>query len=64
MVNHFWEKDDFDVFSIEGLENRMEALQNRIQPKFELLVGILRIAFLPMGQMNFSHMSQNMQGEQ
>ena len=32
--NHFWVKDDFDVFSIEGLENRMEALQNKVQPKF------------------------------
>ena len=34
LVNHFWVKDDFDVFSIEGLENRMEALQNKVQPKF------------------------------
>lgn len=37
MVNQFWKKEDFDVFSIEGLENRMEALQKRIQPKFEVL---------------------------
>lgn len=37
MVGLFWEKDDFDVFSIEGLEKRMEALQNRIQPKFGTL---------------------------
>lgn len=37
MVGRFWEKDDFGVFSIEGLENRMEALQNRIQPKFGTL---------------------------
>lgn len=37
MVSHFWKKDDFDVFSIDGLENRMEALQNRIQPKFKTL---------------------------
>ncbi len=37
MVTHFWEKDDFDVFSIEGLEKRMEGLQNRIQPKFTTL---------------------------
>jgi uncharacterized protein YktB (UPF0637 family) len=35
--NQFWVKDDFDVFSIEGLENRMEALQNKIQPKFATL---------------------------
>ena len=37
LVGLFWEKDDFDVFSIEGLENRMAALQNRIQPKFGTL---------------------------
>jgi uncharacterized protein YktB (UPF0637 family) len=37
MVNPFWNKDDFDVFSIEGLDNRMEALQNQIQPKFQKL---------------------------
>jgi uncharacterized protein YktB (UPF0637 family) len=34
---HFWNDEDFSVFSIEGLENRMSALQNRIQPKFETL---------------------------
>ena len=32
--NHFWVKDDFDVFLIDGLEKRMEALQHKIQPKF------------------------------
>ena len=37
MTNHFFEKEDFDVFSIEGLENRMIALQTQIQPKFEIL---------------------------
>ncbi|MFJ7933003.1 YktB family protein [Sporosarcina sp. NPDC096371] len=37
MKNHFWVIDDFDVFSIAGLENRMEALQNKIQPKFTIL---------------------------
>ncbi|MEK5039701.1 YktB family protein [Sporosarcina sp. FSL K6-3457] len=37
MDKYFWAKDDFDVFSIEGLENRMEALQNKIQPKFAIL---------------------------
>lgn len=37
LTNHFFEKEDFDVFSIEGLENRMIALQTQIQPKFEIL---------------------------
>lgn len=32
--SQFWVKDDFDVFLIDGLEKRMEALQNKIQPKF------------------------------
>lgn len=29
--------DDFDVFTIEGLENRMKAIQERIQPKFKAI---------------------------
>lgn len=37
MVNSYWKKDDFAVFSIEGLEKRMEALQGIIQPKFTFL---------------------------
>ncbi|WP_342512735.1 DUF1054 domain-containing protein [Sporosarcina sp. FSL K6-1522] len=37
MVNSYWKKDDFAVFSIEGLEKRMEALQSIIQPKFTFL---------------------------
>ncbi|EZH67106.1 hypothetical protein DH09_03995 [Bacillaceae bacterium JMAK1] len=28
---------DFDVFTIDGLENRMEALRNQIQPKFKAI---------------------------
>ncbi|MBO9608495.1 MAG: DUF1054 family protein, partial [Paenibacillaceae bacterium] len=28
---------DFDVFTIDGLAPRMEALRERIQPKFRLL---------------------------
>jgi uncharacterized protein YktB (UPF0637 family) len=35
MSQGFWTTDDFEVFSIEGLEYRMNALQTRIQPKFE-----------------------------
>lgn len=37
MSTFFWQTNDFDVFSIEGLENRMHALQTNIQPKFEQL---------------------------
>jgi uncharacterized protein YktB (UPF0637 family) len=34
LVSQFWVKDDFDVFLIDGLEKRMDALQHKIQPKF------------------------------
>lgn len=34
MTNDFWMNEDFDVFYIDGLENRMTALQNIVQPKF------------------------------
>lgn len=37
MTQGFWTTDDFNVFSIEGLENRMNALQTKIQPKFEVI---------------------------
>lgn len=30
-------KKDFDTFTIEGLEHRMEAIQERIQPKFQFI---------------------------
>lgn len=37
-MNHsFWTEDDFNLFTIDGLEKRMHALQTRVQPKFELL---------------------------
>ncbi|MFA8437636.1 YktB family protein [Pueribacillus sp. YX66] len=29
--------EDFNVFQIEGLENRMEAIQTKIQPKFQVI---------------------------
>lgn len=37
MNNSFWTTDDFDLFTIEGLEKRMHALQTLVQPKFEIL---------------------------
>lgn len=35
MSNFFWEDNDFNVFQIDGLEKRMEALIENIRPKFE-----------------------------
>lgn len=32
-----FDQKDFDSFTIEGLDGRMEAIQKRIQPKFEAL---------------------------
>lgn len=37
MTKNFWLEKDFNVFSIEGLEHRMSALQTCIQPKFQQL---------------------------
>ena len=37
LANYFWDDNDFDLFLIDGLENRMTALQTLVQPKFEML---------------------------
>ena len=38
MLNKFqWSNKDFDVFKIDGLEQRMEALTSIVRPKFQLL---------------------------
>ncbi|MFF2093537.1 DUF1054 domain-containing protein [Paenibacillus sp. NPDC058174] len=34
---HGFEQADFDVFHIEGLEERMAAIQDRIRPKFQII---------------------------
>lgn len=37
MAQSYWSAKDFDVFSINGLDHRMAALQEQIQPKFREL---------------------------
>ena len=37
MSKTFWTKEDFDVFQIDGLENRMAGLIEKVRPKFEEL---------------------------
>lgn len=37
MAERFWNSKDFDVFTIDGLDNRMDALQQTIQPKFAVI---------------------------
>lgn len=34
---HHFTKKDFQTFTIDGLDERMEAIQNRIQPKFQAI---------------------------
>lgn len=36
-----FKKKDFDTFHIDGLEARMEAIQTRIQPKFQIIGSYL-----------------------
>lgn len=37
LTNNFWNSEDFDLFLVEGLQNRMNKLQTNVQPKFEIL---------------------------
>ncbi|WP_100373349.1 YktB family protein [Bacillus sp. FJAT-45037] len=37
MIKLAFTQEDFDIFTIEGLEPRMEALKTQIRPKFEML---------------------------
>lgn len=37
MTTPFWTESDFSVFEVDGLDARMTALQERIQPKFTKL---------------------------
>ena len=37
MTQNYWSATDFNVFTIEGLDQRMAALQQKIQPKFKEL---------------------------
>lgn len=36
-IQTFWTKEDFNLFTIEGLANRMTALETLVQPKFTTL---------------------------
>lgn len=37
LTKTFWTENDFSVFEVDGLDERMTALQERIQPKFTKL---------------------------
>ncbi|MFC2950244.1 YktB family protein [Virgibacillus sediminis] len=53
-------KEDFETFSIEGLEERMEAIQTRIQPKFQE-IGSHLVSFLSaeLGNEMFLHIAKH-----
>ncbi len=37
MVDIKWTNSDFNVFTIDGLDHRMDALKTIVRPKFEAL---------------------------
>lgn len=60
MTNFFWEDKDFDVFQIDGLENRMEALIANIRPKFEKLGERYSLYFSSaLGDEYFAHVAKH-----
>jgi uncharacterized protein YktB (UPF0637 family) len=51
---------DFDVFSIDGLENRMDALKTHIQPKLSALGDYFAPTFSTMiGEEMFAHVAKH-----
>lgn len=53
-------KSDFETFSIEGLEPRMQAIRTRIQPKFKALgTELTGDVSLLTGQEMFLHIAQH-----
>jgi len=51
---------DFDTFHIEGLEGRMEAIRQKIQPKFKELGGeLLQELSVKTGEELFLHIAQH-----
>ncbi|MGY4763302.1 DUF1054 domain-containing protein [Paenibacillus caseinilyticus] len=51
---------DFDTFSIEGLEGRMEAIQSRIQPKFrEISEALLQELSVEAGEELHLHIAKH-----
>lgn len=60
MIKTFWQDKDFDVFQIDGLENRMEALIKNVRPKFEELGRQYSLYFSStLGDEFFSHVAKH-----
>ncbi|MEI4771203.1 DUF1054 domain-containing protein [Psychrobacillus sp. FJAT-51614] len=60
MSKHFWENKDFNVFQIDGLEKRMEALISNIRPKFDVLGERYSLYFSGvLGDEFFAHVAKH-----
>lgn len=60
MKLHHFNKKDFQTFLIDGLDERMEAIQNRIQPKFQA-IGEELVSYLSekTGQELYLHIAKH-----
>lgn len=55
-----WTNQDFDVFTIDGLEPRMEALINQVRPKFNELGDTFAHYFtVELGEEFFAHVAKH-----
>src|SRR5699024_7440030 len=55
-----FEKKDFDTFLIDGLDARMEAIQSRIQPKFqEIGTELTNELSMKLGNEMFLHIAKH-----
>ena len=60
MSKTFWQEKDFEVFQIEGLENRMTALIENVRPKFEELGKQYSLYFSGvLGDEFFNHVAKH-----
>lgn len=60
MTSLVWSNKDFDVFTIDGLEPRMEELKKQIRPKFEELGAIFSNYFTTqLGEEFFPHVAKH-----
>ena len=60
MSKTFWQDKDFEVFQIEGLENRMTALIENVRPKFEELGKQYSLYFSGvLGDEYYSHVAKH-----
>jgi len=60
MSKTFWTKEDFDVFQIDGLENRMAGLIEKVRPKFEELGNHYSHYFsTELGQEYYPHVAKH-----